>query len=176
MVASCQRRAVDRSWAASEGPLKHEPVHAKTARAGRACVQVPIDFTQAEIQAQMDASLLLFRENTFVVPETMNSWWEAFREHHGAAPAAVRPCHLQPARPELLQMHHPAAPPLLLLLCWISRAKISQMRSEGVLTLRAWRLRCAHAAPTWPPCSCRAHVRQRFIAAGGADARACACM
>eukprot|EP00892_Ulva_mutabilis_P011129 jgi/Ulvmu1/8389/UM042_0096.1 len=49
--------------------------------------EVPIDFTQPETQAQMDASLQRFRENEFVVPATVDSWWEAFRDFHGAAPA-----------------------------------------------------------------------------------------
>lgn len=51
-----------------------------------------MDFTQPEIQTQMAASLQLFRENKYVVPETMNSWWEAFQEYTGPAPSAVRPC------------------------------------------------------------------------------------
>ena len=91
------RSAVPQCWAASgivglaiikSTPVKYEffyQVRPDTA------VQVPVHFRQSEIHAQMDSSLQLFRENEFVVPETMDSWWEAFRDHAGTVPAPVRP-------------------------------------------------------------------------------------
>ena len=38
----------------------------------------------------MDASLLLFQENEYVLDESVSSWWDAFRESQNGTVSAVR--------------------------------------------------------------------------------------
>ena len=49
----------------------------------------PVDFSDPQVQSEMDASLQLFRENEFVVDGTLSSWWEELKGN-GTAPG-VRP-------------------------------------------------------------------------------------
>lgn len=44
----------------------------------------PLDFSDATVQAQMDASLELVRANGFVVPATVTSWWEELKGNRPA--------------------------------------------------------------------------------------------
>lgn len=46
-----------------------------------------VDFAESRVQRQMDASLELYRENDFVVGDTMSSWWESLKAaNDGTAP------------------------------------------------------------------------------------------
>eukprot|EP00892_Ulva_mutabilis_P011134 jgi/Ulvmu1/8393/UM042_0100.1 len=42
--------------------------------------EAPVDFTAAQTQEAMDASLRLFQANEYVLDETVSSWWDAFRD------------------------------------------------------------------------------------------------
>lgn len=39
----------------------------------------PLDFSDPAVQAQMDESLQLFRDNEYVRGDTMSSWWEEMK-------------------------------------------------------------------------------------------------
>ena len=54
-------------------------------------VQEPVDFTTAEVQQQMDASLEAYAANEYVTPGTLNSWWVGFKEFKQGAVDPVRP-------------------------------------------------------------------------------------
>eukprot|EP00892_Ulva_mutabilis_P011135 jgi/Ulvmu1/8394/UM042_0101.1 len=43
--------------------------------------EAPVDFTAAQTQEAMDASLRLFQTNEYVLEETVSSWWDAFRDY-----------------------------------------------------------------------------------------------
>lgn len=45
----------------------------------------PLDFANPIVQTQLDGSLDLFRQNEFVAPGTVNSWWEELKGN-GTAP------------------------------------------------------------------------------------------
>ena len=49
-----------------------------------------MDFTSPQTQQAMDASLLLFQENEYVLDESVSSWWDAFRESQNGTVSAVR--------------------------------------------------------------------------------------
>lgn len=55
-----------------------------------ATVQAPVDFTTAEVQQQMDASLSLYASNEYVTPGTLASWWVGFKEFKNATVGQVR--------------------------------------------------------------------------------------
>lgn len=50
-----------------------------------------VDFAEPRVQQQMDASLELYRQNEFVVAETMSSWWEGLKSSNNGSAPGVRP-------------------------------------------------------------------------------------
>lgn len=51
----------------------------------------PVDFSDSAVQAEMDRSLDLFRDNEFVVADTVSSWWEELKEMNGSSTVVLRP-------------------------------------------------------------------------------------
>ena len=51
----------------------------------------PVDFSDTAVQTELDNSLELFRDNEFVVGDTVSSWWLALKDVNGSAPGVCLP-------------------------------------------------------------------------------------
>jgi hypothetical protein len=69
--------------------VQHGDLRSGLCGCSKMCVQVPIDFTDPNIQQQMDTSLELFQENDYVVGDTIRSWWLDFRRWNNGTVARV---------------------------------------------------------------------------------------